>query len=224
VIDAMTEKKKEEEHIVDRRASARMGGADAPGEATVEETPVEVEDIETLKARLEDEKSKAESYLANWQRAAADYQNLKRRAEKEREEYGRLATAALVINILPLLDDLERALMSVDIRLAGLTWVDGIRLIYRKFQAVLEAAGVSEIKAEGETFDPNLHEAVMYGEGEEGKVVAEVQKGYRLGDRVIRPAMVVVGRKAEQGTGDTGHGTGDTEHGETPEAGEEQSP
>jgi molecular chaperone GrpE len=224
VIDAMTEKKKEEEHIVDRRASARMGGDDAPGEATVEETPVEAEDIETLKARLEDEKSKAESYLANWQRAAADYQNLKRRAEKEREEYGRLATAALVINILPLLDDLERALMSVDIRLAGLTWVDGIRLIYRKFQAVLEAAGVSEIKAEGETFDPNLHEAVMYGEGEEGKVVAEVQKGYRLGDRVIRPAMVVVGRKAEQGTGDTGHGTGDTEHGETPEAGEEQSP
>jgi molecular chaperone GrpE len=195
----MTEKKREEEPVVDRRASSRMGGDDAPGEAAVEETAVEAEDIETLKGRLEEEKSKAESYLANWQRAAADYQNLKRRAEKEREEYGRLATAALVINILPLLDDLERALQSVDIRLAGLTWVDGIRLIYRKFQAVLEVAGVSEIKAEGETFDPNLHEAVMYGEGEEGKVVSEVQKGYRLGDRVIRPAMVVVGKKAEEG-------------------------
>jgi molecular chaperone GrpE len=185
-----------------------MGGDDAPGEPAVEETPVEAEDIETLKARLEEERSKAESYLANWQRAAADYQNLKRRAEKEREEYGRLAAAALVISILPLLDDLERALMSVDIRLAGLTWVDGIRLIYRKFQAVLEAAGVSEIKAEGETFDPNLHEAVMYGEGEEGKVVSEVQKGYRLGDRVIRPAMVVVGKKTEE------------TQGEGPEAGE----
>jgi molecular chaperone GrpE len=204
----MTEKKKEEEPIVDRRASSRMGGDDAPGEPAVEETPVEAEDIETLKARLEEERSKAESYLANWQRAAADYQNLKRRAEKEREEYGRLAAAALVISILPLLDDLERALMSVDIRLAGLTWVDGIRLIYRKFQAVLEAAGVSEIKAEGETFDPNLHEAVMYGEGEEGKVVSEVQKGYRLGDRVIRPAMVVVGKKTEE------------TQGEGPEAGE----
>ena len=203
----MTEnKKKEEEHIVDRRASSCMGGDDAPDEAVVEEAPAPppagVEDVETLKARLEEEKSKAESYLANWQRAAADYQNLKRRAEKEREEYGRLAAAALVINILPLLDDLERALQSVDIRLAGLTWVDGIRLIYRKFQAVLEAAGVSEIKAEGETFDPNLHEAVMYGEGEEGKVVAEVQKGYRLGDRVIRPAMVVVGKKAEEAEGE----------------------
>jgi molecular chaperone GrpE len=223
----MTENKKEEGHIVDRRASSGMGGGDAPDEAAVEETPVEAEDIETLKARLEEEKSKAESYLANWQRAAADYQNLKRRAEKEREEYGRLATAALVINILPLLDDLERALTSVDIRLAGLTWVDGIRLIYRKFQVVMESAGVSEIKAEGETFDPNVHEAVMYGEGEEGKVVAEVQKGYCLGDRVIRPAMVVVGKKAEgkePGTGNTEHGTGDTEHGETPEVGEEESP
>ena len=204
----MTEKKREEEPIVDRRAASRMGGDDAPGEAAVEETPVEAEDIGTVKARIEEEKSKAESYLANWQRAAADYQNLKRRAEKEREEYGRLATAALVINILPLLDDLERALTSVDIRLAGLTWVDGIRLIYRKFQAVLEVAGVSEIKAEGETFDPNVHEAVMYGEGEEGKVVSEVQKGYRLGDRVIRPAMVVVGKKTEGAEG------------EKPEAGE----
>jgi molecular chaperone GrpE len=191
----MTEDKKdEEEHIVDRRAASRMGEDDAPDEAAVEE---EAEDIESLKIRLADEKSKAESYLANWQRAAADYQNLKRRAEKEREEHGRLATASLVINILPLLDDLERALRSVDMRLAGLTWVDGIGLIYRKFQAVLDAAGVSEIKAEGETFDPNVHEAVMYGEGEEGKVVAEIQKGYRLGDRVVRPAIVVVGKKAE---------------------------
>jgi molecular chaperone GrpE len=210
----MTEKDKErDEGTVDRRASSRMGEDDAPDEAAVEEA----EDIETLKTRVEEEKSKAESYLANWQRAAADYQNLKRRAEKEREEYGRLATAALVINILPLLDDMERALQSVDIRLAGLTWVDGIRLIYRKFQAVLEAAGVNEIKAEGETFDPNVHEAVMYGEGEEGKVVAEIQKGYRLGERVIRPAMVVVGKK-EQGTGSKEQGdTGD----EKPEAEEE---
>jgi molecular chaperone GrpE len=230
VIDAMTEKKKEEEeHIVDRRAASRLGGGDAPDDAVAEEAPPEAEDVETLKARLEEEKSKAESYLANWQRAAADYQNLKRRAEKEREEYGRLATAALVINILPLLDDMERALTSVDIRLAGLTWVDGIRLIYRKFQAVLEVAGVAEIKAEGETFDPNLHEAIMYGEGEEGKVVAEVQKGYRLGDRVIRPAMVVVGKKAEQrepppeADSPPAKGTGNQEQGERPEAGEDKS-
>jgi molecular chaperone GrpE len=148
----------------------------------------------SLKAQLEEEKKKAETYLANWQRAAADFQNYKRRTEQEREELGRLANAALVINILPILDDLERALTSVDARLAGLTWIDGIRLIYRKFQAVLEASGVREIKAEGEDFDPRFHEAVMYGEGEEGKVISEVQRGYMLGDRVIRPSAVVIGR------------------------------
>lgn len=169
-----------------------VGEREAPAEAE------EPNDVEGLRARLEEEKSKAQGYLANWQRAAADYQNFKRRVEQERGETARLANAALIINVLPLLDDLERALTSVDARLAGLTWVDGIRLIYRKFQAVLEAAGVSEIKAEGETFDPAVHEAVMFGEGEEGKVVAEVQRGYMLGDRVIRPAMVVVGKAKEE--------------------------
>ena len=196
---------------VDKRASARMPGEDAPPPAA--EAPVEAaEDVATLKSRLEDEKKRAESYLASWQRAAADYQNLKKRVEKERDDYGRLAAAAMVINFLPILDDLERALQGIDIHLAGLTWVDGVRLIYRKFQAALEAAGVHEIRAEGETFDPNLHEAVMYGEGEEGKVVSVVQKGYLLVDRVLRPAMVVVGKGPPPESG-----------GEKREAGEEES-
>ncbi len=185
-------------------------GADAA------EAPIkEVESIDALKAELEEEKKKAETYLANWQRAAADYQNLKKRVEKERDEYSRLAAAAMVINFLPILDDLERALQSIDVHLAGLTWVDGVRLIYRKFQAALEVAGVREIKAEGETFDPNLHEAVMYGEGEEGKVVSVVQKGYLLGDRVLRPSMVVVGKGQKE------EGTGSKEQGEKGEAGGE---
>jgi molecular chaperone GrpE len=183
------EQDKEPPAIVDRRSSSgRKKDADSPVPAA------ETEDIDALKAGLEEEKKKAETYLANWQRAAADFQNYKRRTDQEREELGRLANAALVINILPILDDMERALTSVDARLAGLTWIDGIRLIYRKFQAVLEASGVREIKAEGEDFDPRFHEAVMYGEGEEGKVISEVQRGYMLGDRVIRPSAVVIGR------------------------------
>jgi molecular chaperone GrpE len=159
------------------------------------------EDVATLKAQLEEETKKAETYLANWQRAAADFQNYKRRTEQERQEVALLANAALIINILPILDDLERALRNVDAHLAGLTWVDGIRLIYRKLQAILEASGVKEIKTEGQDFDPRYHEATMSGEGDEGKVVAEVQRGYMLGERVLRPAMVVVGRgKKEQET------------------------
>ncbi len=163
----------------------------------------EPQDVEGLRRSLEEEKEKARSHLSNWQRAAADYQNLKRRVEQERSEVGRLANASLVINLLPLLDDLERALRTVDSKLAGLTWIDGVWLIYRKFQAVLENAGVKEIPADGESFDPNVHEAISEAPGEEGKIVSVVQKGYTLGERVIRPAMVIVGKGAaeEPGTG-----------------------
>jgi molecular chaperone GrpE len=150
-------------------------------------------DVETLRAMLEDERAKAQAYMTNWQRAAADYQNFKRRVEEERSETARLASAALVINLLPLMDDLERALQNIDTHLAGLTWVDGIRLIHRKFQAVLDMAGLEEIATDGETFDPSVHEAVSQAPGEENKIVAVVQKGYKLGDRVIRPSMVIVG-------------------------------
>ena len=162
-------------------------------EETIAQTDELPNDIDSLKALLEDERQKSQSFMASWQRAAADYQNYKRRVEEERSETARFASAALIINLLPMIDDLERALMNVDTHLAGLTWVDGIRLIHRKFQAVLEMTGVQEIEADGETFDPSLHEAVSQGPGEENKVMAVVQKGYKLGDRVIRPAMVVVG-------------------------------
>ena len=187
----MSEQEQEGERpsILDHRSSA--GGKKS---ADAAKPAAEAKDIEALKVGLEEEKKKAEAYLANWQRAAADFQNYKRRTEQEREELGRLANAALVINILPTLDDLERALSSVDSHLAGLTWIDGIWLIYRKLQAVLEASGVKPINTEGQVFDPRYHEAVMTGEGEENKIISEVQKGYMLGDRVIRPAAVVVGR------------------------------
>lgn len=161
-------------------------------------SPSADEEAGSPERQLAEEREKAERYLANWQRAQADFINYRRRVEGERADVGRLATAALIINLLPIVDDLERALGSVDAQLAGLTWVDGIRLIYRKFQALLEAAGVSEIRAEGESFDPNLHEAIMYAEGEDGRVIREVQRGYRLGDRVIRPSMVIVGRRSDQ--------------------------
>jgi molecular chaperone GrpE len=159
----------------------------------------ETADIDQLRAELEDERAKAQSYYQSWQRAAADYQNFKRRVEQDRSEAARFANASLIINMLPMLDDLERALKSVDAHVASLTWVDGIRLIYRKFQALLEMAGVEEIEADGQIFDPAQHEAVSQAPGEDNKVVSVVQKGYRLGDRVIRPAMVVVGQG--QGSG-----------------------
>lgn len=169
-----------------------------------EATAEDIADPATLRSLLEEEREKARGYMASWQRAAADFQNYKRRVEEERSESARFANAALIINLLPLIDDLDRALQNVDTHLASLTWVDGIRLIYRKFQALLEMAGVEEIAADGETFDPAMHEAVAQAPGEDHKVISVVQKGYRLGDRVIRPAMVVVGKGDDAGEGEAG--------------------
>ena len=156
-------------------------------------------DIETLKQYLSDEKSKAEKYLSNWQRAEADFSNYKKRIEQEKGEMVNNANASLILNLLPVLDDLERAFASLSPKLVGLTWVDGIRLINRKLQAILEAQGLTEIKALGHPFDPIVHDAVAHHEGEEGVVIEEVQKGYKLKDKVLRPASVVVGKgKAEK--------------------------
>jgi molecular chaperone GrpE len=144
-------------------------------------------------------KEDAQKYLANWQRAEADFSNYKKRTEQERDELRRFGNVSLIINLLPVIDDFERAFGSLDANLAGLSWFDGIILIYRKLQQLLENAGVRPIEADGEAFDPRLHEAVAHVDGDEGKVVSVVQRGYKMHDRVLRPAMVVVGKgKAEE--------------------------
>lgn len=164
----------------------------------VEPGVAEVENIKKLKKILTEEKGKAESYLANWQRTQADFINYKRRSEQEKEEIGKFANAMLLLNLLPILDDLERAFTSIPPHLVKLSWVDGIKLIERKLWASLEAQGLSQIKALGEPFDPKLHEAAMHANGKEGIVIEELQKGYKLHDRVIRPTMVVVGNGEEE--------------------------
>lgn len=153
----------------------------------------EPEDLEALKKAFAEEEAKVGKYLANWQRAQADFANLKRRTEQEKGDIIRLANAGLIFNLLSVVDDMERALDNIPGKLAGSKWVDGIVLIYRKFMAILEANGVSEMKASGAQFDPSLHEAVMQVEGESDKVIAVVQQGYMLNDRVLRPARVKVG-------------------------------
>jgi len=163
----------------------------------VESEVAEVEDIEALKQALAEEKAKAEEHLAGWQRAQADFINYKRRTEQDKEEISKFANSILILSILPVLDDLARALTSIPPRLAKLGWVDGIRLIERKLQTSLEAQGLSQIKALGEPFDPNLHEAARMDKGKEGIIIEEIQKGYTLHDRVIRPPKVVVGNGEE---------------------------
>jgi molecular chaperone GrpE len=158
------------------------------------EAGVKNEGVASLQKALAEEKEKAEKYLANWQRAQADFVNFKRRTEQERAELNNFANSTLVLNLLPVLDDLERALEHANEDVEGSAWVDGIKLIYKKLKTTLEAQGLEEIEAEGEDFDPNVHEAVMAVEGEEGKVIEETQKGYKMRNRVIRPTKVKVGK------------------------------
>lgn len=156
----------------DHDADAEDGGA----EPTVEDLQAELESVRQAHAR-----------------ALADYQNLQRRSAEERKEYAGYTLASVVLNFLPILDDLDRALDSTDDDIAEHPWIEGVRLVQQKFNAVLEAAGVTEIAAEGEAFDPNLHEAVGYVPGPEGQVVHHLERGYAIGDRVVRPARVMVG-------------------------------
>ena len=167
-------------------------------DTSTEAEVAEVEDIEILKQALAEEKEKAGANLAGWQRAQADFINYKRRSGQEKEEIGKFANSVLILSILPVLDDLERAFDSIPPRLTKLDWVNGIRLIERKLRTDLEAQGVSPIKALGEPFDPHLHEAMRCGNGKEGIVIEELFKGYKLHDRVIRPARVVVGNGGEK--------------------------
>lgn len=168
---------------------------------SVEEEASELESLEALKQALAEEKAKAEANMAGWQRVQADFINYKRRTEQEREEISQWANAMLALDLLPVLDDLERAFSAIPDELAEVSWVDGIRLIGSKLRTALEAQGLSPIVALGEPFDPNLHEAVMSGNGEDGVVVEEVQKGYKFKDRVIRPTKVVVGNGEEKKEG-----------------------
>ncbi len=169
----------------------------------VVETGIEqAEDIETLQQTLAEEKEKAEKYLANWQRCQADLVNYKQRTEQEKGEIIEFVNSTLICNLLPIMDDLERAFASIPTELKESNWTEGIGLIYNKLKATLEAHGLTEIKAKGEPFDPRLHEAVMQQEGEEGMVIEETQKGYKFKEKVIRPSLVIVGKgegKEEQG-------------------------
>lgn len=154
-------------------------------------------DAPTTGDELAELREKADTYHQNWQRAAADLINYKRRVEGERAESARLSNAALAINLLPIYDDLDRAVEAIDSTLAGLNWVQGITAIHRKFSHLLDSMGVAPIETDGAMFDPALHEAVGRQPGEDDKVLHVVQKGYRLGDRVLRPVMVIVGNGEE---------------------------
>jgi molecular chaperone GrpE len=171
-------------------AEPAMAGADATT-ATEEAVAVDWE------ARFKAEQAKADDYFAKWQRAAADLANMRRRHEQERQEYMKQANAMLIAELLPVLDSFDRALASMPPDLRELTWIDGIVLVERQLRMVLERVGLTPIEAEGKPFNPTEHEALLHEESDkpEDTVISELQKGYKLHDRVLRPALVKVAKK-----------------------------
>jgi molecular chaperone GrpE len=157
-------------------------------------------DLATALTELAEAKAKADANYAGWQRSQADFANYRRRTDQEKEEAIKFANANLALRILPVLDDFERAIVSLPSDLSGNAWADGMRHIERKLRTLLESAGLSPIKAMGEPFDPRFHEAITQGKGKEGMVVGELERGYKFLDRVIRPSKVVVGNGEQETT------------------------
>ena len=175
------------------------GLAEAEPHPEQEEGPAEeVDELTALHQDLEEQKAKAAEYLDGWQRARAEFANYKKRIEKEQEDMIKSANGAFIVKLLPVMDDFERAFQTLPLDLMGMTWLEGIALIQRKLQMLLAQEGVTVIEAERQMFDPTLHQAVTHEESEEheeGQIMGEVQKGYKMGDKVLRPSLVRVARK-----------------------------
>jgi molecular chaperone GrpE len=158
------------------------------------------ERIEQLERQLAEVQAKNEEHLYNWQRSAADFSNYKRRTDDERAQLSQFSTAILIGRLLSVLDDFDRALENVPPE-AHDAWIEGVKLTERKLRNVLESEGVTPIEAIGQAFDPNLHEAVAHEETTEhrdNEVIGEVQRGYRLHDRVLRPSLVRVANNPKE--------------------------
>ncbi len=135
-------------------------------------------------------RTQATEYEDRWKRSVAEFQNYRRRTEGERAEAIRGANSSLLREVLPVLDDLERALANIPPEFTEHKWVEGAQLVERKFRAIMERQGLTPIEAVGQPFDPALHEAIG---GSGTHVEQEFQRGYRLNGRTLRPAMVIVG-------------------------------
>jgi molecular chaperone GrpE len=166
----------------------------------IAEEPVEAEPpdpVSILKNELAETQAKANEYLDGWQRARADFSNYKKRVEREQSQIYQNAAGSILKRYLGIVDDLERALKNRPQDGDGAAWAEGIELIYRKLLSILESEGIQPMEAEGQPFDPNLHEAIMSEESDEhesGQIIEVLQQGYTLGDKVLRPAMVRVAR------------------------------
>jgi molecular chaperone GrpE len=154
--------------------------------------------------RLAAAEAKAQEHLDDLKRLAAEFENYKKRAAREQQSLSARAAERLVKELLPIVDDLERALVAAEEHEEA-KLEDGVRLVHRQLASVLEREGLAEIETDGK-FDPHVHEALLSqpSEADEGTVIEVLQKGYTLGDRVLRPARVVIAAPVNQKESDAG--------------------
>lgn len=167
------------------QSAAEAGQADA-GESV---------DVDALRQELEQAKKQADENYQRYVRTQADFDNFRKRTQKEREEFAQYASAKLLEQLLPVIDNFERAIAASKGGKDYDALAKGVDMIFRQFVQVLESEGLKAMETVGQPFNPDYHQAVMQVESEEheeGTIVEELQKGYTLKDRVLRPAMVKV--------------------------------
>lgn len=185
------EEEKEAAGEVPAEAHVETAGDQEQEEAAAPEEPPSLEE------QLAAAQAEAAKNLDGWMRAQAEFANARKRLEKQRVEAYINATADAAMRLLPVLDDFERALENVPAEIADDSWLEGILLVQRKLMGILESFNVRPIEAVGQPFDPNYHEALSQEEAdgvESGVITRELQKGYTIGDRVLRPSLVYVAR------------------------------
>ena len=188
-----TADEKQEATVADE-AEVTENGAEVDAVADEAET----EELITLEEQLEQAQQEAAANLDRWHRAAAELANFKRRQEEQRKLQRDRIKAEVLEGIISALDDMELAFQNMPEELDGqlIGWVEGFRLVQRKLDKTMEDQNVMPIRTDGE-FDPNFHEAVSHEESEEheeGQIIGELRKGYQIGNRVIRPALVRVAK------------------------------
>jgi molecular chaperone GrpE len=185
-------------------AAPESDGLDTPQQ--LDETQAE---IDRLRRALEEKTREADAQQDRYLRAAAEFDNARKRAARDREEYVRFANESLVRELLPVLDNFDRALQAAPGDAGAVSWTAGVELIHRELLRVLEKFGVAPFSAVGERFDPERHEAVARvpsGEHPEMTVVGETLRGYLMHGRVLRPALVTVAVAPEPPPDDAAQG------------------
>lgn len=184
----------EETQVTDGQAAEQVQeppeneSTDSTAESAVQEETVSLAEYQKLQTQ-------SQEYLDGWQRARAEFTNYKKRVDRDMKDSYQNAAGDVLKSLLPVIDDLDRAMANVPKDLQGNLWISGVEMIHRKLNRILDDFGVTTIDPTGETFDPALHEAIgedANADVPSGHVTVTMQKGYKVGERVLRPALVRV--------------------------------